>query len=198
MWDAAIDLDKPGARDLPCNTQIYFQRDVVGKLDMMVTNRSNDLLWGMLGANVVHFSMLQEYMAARIGCEVGRYWQVSFNLHAYKKVLESSRALELIQFAPQERGDSDRDDPYANALVTPGPLVENATTFDAEANLFVTSSGGVLGMKERFFRRVAVPAIRAHKAHRDGDRAGAFAAAQQIEATDWRKACVEWLERRDR
>jgi hypothetical protein len=38
---------------------------------MTVTNRSNDLCWGMLGANYVHFTILQEYLAARLGV-VGR------------------------------------------------------------------------------------------------------------------------------
>jgi thymidylate synthase len=52
-------------------------------LDIMVTNRSNDLLWGLLGANYVQFSMLQEYLAACIGVEVGKYHHMSNNLHVY-------------------------------------------------------------------------------------------------------------------
>ena len=33
------------------------------KLCMTVCNRSNDMLWGAYGANVVHMSMLQEFVA---------------------------------------------------------------------------------------------------------------------------------------
>lgn len=52
-------------------------------LDMTVINRSNDMIWGMLGANVVHFSFLQEYVAAMVGVEVGHYHQITNNLHVY-------------------------------------------------------------------------------------------------------------------
>ena len=48
--------------EIPCNTAIYFKvRE--GKLNMTVSNRSNDVIWGTFGANVVHMSILQEYVA---------------------------------------------------------------------------------------------------------------------------------------
>jgi thymidylate synthase len=71
-----------GGKDVPCNTNAFF-RVTNGKLDMMVNCRSNDIFWGAYGANAVHFSFLQEYVASSIGVEVGRYWQNSFNFHAY-------------------------------------------------------------------------------------------------------------------
>ena len=71
MWDVKEDLDRDG-KDVPCNTNIYFKvRDK--KLNMTVCNRSNDMLWGAYGANAVHMSMLQEYMASRIEVAVGEY-----------------------------------------------------------------------------------------------------------------------------
>jgi hypothetical protein len=54
-------------------------------LDMTVCNRSNDMIWGMLGANVVHFSFLQEYIAQQVGVSMGRYYQFTNNLHVYTK-----------------------------------------------------------------------------------------------------------------
>ena len=195
MWDAAMDLDKPGAKDLPCNTHIYFQRGGYGQLNMMVCCRSNDLLWGAYGANAVHFSMLQEYMAAQIGCDIGEYWQMSFNLHVYTSVLENSKILELVQFAPQERGRSDRYDLYACGDVSPMALV-SSDSWDEECKMFVETNGGVIGMRDRFFRKVAVPAMRAHIAHREKRHSDAFCEADSIEALDWRRACLEWLERR--
>lgn len=56
MWDANdLKTARGGGLDVPCNTQMVF---AIGKegLNMTVFNRSNDLIWGMLGANVVHFS----------------------------------------------------------------------------------------------------------------------------------------------
>jgi thymidylate synthase len=72
MWDPHEDLARKG-KDVPCNTHIYFKiRE--GKLCMTVCNRSNDMLWGAYGANVVHMSMLQEYVAHCLGPTYGRVY----------------------------------------------------------------------------------------------------------------------------
>ena len=67
MWDTEWDVLNQDSKDVPCNTHAYFSRDESGALDMTVCNRSNDLVWGCLGANAVHFSFLLEYMAGLIG-----------------------------------------------------------------------------------------------------------------------------------
>ena len=65
MWDPRCDLVLPG-KDIPCNLEAHFLvRD--SQLDMLVSNRSNDIIWGTYGANAVHFSMLQEFVAAAVG-----------------------------------------------------------------------------------------------------------------------------------
>src|SRR5262245_52276337 len=56
MWDPRDDMGR-SKKDLPCNTGLYL--DIrQGRLNMTVLNRSNDVLWGAYGSNVVHFSML--------------------------------------------------------------------------------------------------------------------------------------------
>lgn len=85
MFDAKHDLGH-NTKDIPCNISATFQIGVDGRLDMMVFNRSNDIIWGAYGANAVHFSVLQEYIALNVGVHVGRYWQVSANFHAYDNV----------------------------------------------------------------------------------------------------------------
>jgi len=86
-------------RDNCCNLSVVFEIEEIPAycladreegpsrtmrvLNMTVFNRSNDMVYGALGANVVHFSVLQEYMAACIGVEVGTYYQVSSNMHVY-------------------------------------------------------------------------------------------------------------------
>ncbi len=83
IWDCRCDLGRRiVSRDKPCNTQAYFAIDN-GQLVMTVCNRSNDMIWGMLGANVVHFSFLQEYIAQQVGVPMGRYYQFTNNLHVY-------------------------------------------------------------------------------------------------------------------
>lgn len=88
MWDVESDLGAT-KRDLPCNTSIFFDtRRTSGgirRLNMTVCCRSNDALWGCYGANVVHFSVLQEVMASALGVQMGVYRQMSNNFHAYEK-----------------------------------------------------------------------------------------------------------------
>lgn len=82
MWDPYHDLVPHN--DIPCNTHIYF-RVHNHRLDMTVCNRSNDLIWGMLGANVVHFSVLQELMAHHLKLGIGLMIQFSNNVHIYER-----------------------------------------------------------------------------------------------------------------
>jgi len=81
MWSAQADLNV-ASRDVPCNTHIYF-RALHGKLNMMVCNRSNDVIWGMTGANAVHMTFLQEFIALAAGLGVGEYQVVTMNAHVY-------------------------------------------------------------------------------------------------------------------
>lgn len=79
-------LEKYGSPDYARKTEqcCVYREDLIRRvLDMTVVNRSNDLVWGMLGANVVHFSMLQEYLANRLEVVVGKYHHITNNLHVY-------------------------------------------------------------------------------------------------------------------
>jgi len=82
MYDPTVDWQSKW-RDRPCNTHIYF-RVREGKLDMTVCNRSNDLVWGACGANFVHMTYMQEFLAAALNLRVGRYWVMTNNLHVYE------------------------------------------------------------------------------------------------------------------
>jgi len=89
MWDADVDSMKAdnGSKDVPCNTNIFLNIRH-NRLDMMVNCRSNDIFWGAYGSNAVHMSMLLEYLASSIGVSIGRYYQNSFNWHAYRGFYE--------------------------------------------------------------------------------------------------------------
>lgn len=93
MWDAHLDLGTKHA-DRPCNTHVYFDCRG-GVLNMTVCCRSNDVLWGAYGANVVHFSFLQELIAAGIGIPVGTYRQMSNNFHVYTDLPQVQEFLEV-------------------------------------------------------------------------------------------------------
>jgi hypothetical protein len=195
MWDGPSDLGKVG-KDFPCNTQIYFNRNNEGKrLDMMVTCRSNDLIWGAYGANAVHFSMLQEFVAGMIGCPVGKYWQVSNDMHAYRAVYD-----DLIETAVSEH-----DDPYSYAVNSFRPISMfegfDSHQFYEELKLFMDHDQfGALGIQSPYLKRVAGPLLRAHKLMkaRTGEQGyrEALTVLHNMEDCDWKFAAQRWILRR--
>lgn len=84
MWDGHQDLQRAikGGLDVPCNHVASFDT-AGGKLNMTVTNRSNDMIWGTYGANMVHFNILLNFVAHAVGLPKGYYHQVSSNTHVY-------------------------------------------------------------------------------------------------------------------
>lgn len=191
MWDPASDVPPIGtdsaAKDLPCNLQVVAQRDRRGRLDLLVTNRSNDAIWGKYGSDVVHFSMLQEYLSAAIGCSVGRLWQVTTNLHAYDRHWEMVEAIAA---------DVDVKCPYERGEAEPFPMVGGPVDrWRAELEVFM-AEGEQGRYEDPFFYAVVSPMARAWRLYKEGDEVGASIAAGSILATDLRKACVEWLGRR--
>ena len=64
---------------------------------MTVCCRSNDIIWGTYGTNAVHFSMLQEYLAARLNAQLGVYRHISDSFHAYSSVLEKVKDIQWIK-----------------------------------------------------------------------------------------------------
>lgn len=206
MWDARADLKhhahKPTPKDLPCNLQAIFQIAPDGRLDMMVTNRSNDIVWGAYGANAVHFSYLHEYVARMIGVEQGIYRQVSANFHTYLNTL--GKVKDLQTQAQNPLTDYKTPDPYVWVKnmpeVKPFPLINgDPEAWHDDLNLF-WSEPDAIGFKDAFFRRVALPMAQAHAAFKQRDNPGRFDHAleilQGVKATDWQRAAVEWIERR--
>lgn len=84
-------LNVEKGRDIACNLYITFKvRN--NKLHMVVFNRSNDLHWGTMGANIVQFSTIQEAMCSWLrnsgkeefnNLELGSYHQIADSLHIY-------------------------------------------------------------------------------------------------------------------
>jgi thymidylate synthase len=199
MWDADVDLGRKG-KDLPCNLQAIFAIAVDGRLDMTVTNRSNDLIWGAYGANAVHFSYLHEYVARSVGVEQGVYRQVSNNLHAYKATLPQVEMLADRELDPLLAGVTERSCRYADGNVEPFPLVStDRATWDADLDMFLEDPTA-MGFRDPFFKRVAVPLYLAHEAFKVNKGEDRFvmaeAALELCRASDWKLAAKEWLARR--
>jgi len=186
MWDPTKDFstDNDG-KDYPCNTQIMFWvRD--NTLNMTVCNRSNDMIWGAYGANAVHMSILLEYMAARIDCAVGTYYQFSNNLHAYVDTLEKVKNIESDYDPYLHLGDSGH--------YNPKPLVDEPACFDKELERWMNNETNTY--TNSYFDQVLTPMDLSWGAWKAKNIDEAVRHAENIEDLAWRKACVEWLMRR--
>lgn len=215
MWDPIADLgaDK---RDIPCNTHIYPrvrnliepEEDEHGAprlrvLDITVCCRSNDAVWGAYGANAVHFSVLQEYMAARIGVSVGTYYQVSNNFHVYTDVLSKvwPAKLSMEEMVPFQ--------PYNYPETRPQRMVLVPEKFNVDLAQFMKWANNCDGDElpvsnwnyaNSWFRTTAEALFEAHWYWKHKKRETAFKLVSDLEgeeiAPDWRQAAEAWMGRR--
>jgi thymidylate synthase len=221
MWDPVHDMGKPPipAKDLPCNTTIKFSIDYrepssadprVSMLNMIVFNRSNDIIMGAYGANAVHLSVLQEYVAAMLGVRVGWYEQVSCDYHAYKE--EFDRLWKDTQFVAASEPPM-RIDPYARfgapeSSVMVKSLVDDPTTFDEALEQFLAAweresweDMAEFQSSSQFIDHVAHPMLWAYHLYRDlNDPRGAYAwldnNMEDEGRVDWLIAGRDWMRRR--
>ncbi len=208
MWDPVADLGV-NKKDVPCNSHGYFRvrrQDEVTVpvlteqerrerrlklnyhfhvLDITICCRSNDMCWGAYGANAVHFSILQEYVAALLGIGIGNYYQLSNNFHLY---LDQKKRLDPIVATPN---------PYQTKDISPTSIVTVPNQFGKDLALFFDSLNwtGVGWYSNCFFSQVAVPLRLAYACWRNKDWASAEFWGSKVEG-DWGLAFTEWLERR--
>lgn len=207
MWDARNDprSAQTGTKDVPCNLSIAF--DVVeNRLNMTVFNRSNDLVWGAYGANLVHMSFLQEYVAQSVGLMLGNYYQVSNNAHIY---LENPVAQRLIQ------GDADTGysltEVFLGSTKIPQGLTVTPFLFDYTqegrdlfyqdlVNLFhrFDSAGHLTGTfyASKFGTQVLDPMGKAYDLYKQDKLEDAVALLENHNRYDWLVNGKQWIERR--
>jgi thymidylate synthase len=202
MWDGRNDprVADEGGKDVPCNVTLHLQINRYGELDMSVFNRSNDIIWGAYGANAVHFSFLQEYIACSLSVPVGRYWQISDNYHAYEELYE--------ELASLSKNRTEGQCPYSPlGGVVPFPLMSEGqkgpkgrSSWDQDLLMFLDNPT-TIGYRHAFFRRIAIPMWNAHAEFKNGKGSDKYEIPLEILSqmpldNDWRKAAEEWIRRR--
>jgi hypothetical protein len=195
MWDGAADLYSGlvGSKDVPCNTHAYFKiRE--GQLHMTVCNRSNDAVWGCYGANAVHFSILQQFLAAAVEAEVGHYTQVSDSLHVYLEG-KAGEVWQRCAGAPPPLLQNYEQEGH-------GPLVHTWEAFLEESEALTAPADGTPGAydyTEPWIRNVALPLCLAHEMYRRGELTEALRFLEDTKQSSphpWINAGVAWLGRR--
>jgi thymidylate synthase len=182
MWDPRVDLTTL-KNDLPCNTHIYFRvvesRVGGGQLDMTVCNRSNDVVWGMTGANAVHMTLLQELVSQAAGIPMGAYRVFTNNAHIYTGLRGYHKMLDTLV-------RHDRYDP-AGAVPVLG-FGDNYIDFLDQCGDFV--SGGY-SFRNNWLKVVALPMREYYLSRRAGRPLEYW--VDSIKDVNWRVACEEWI-----
>lgn len=182
MWDPDADLGSD-VRDMPCNTHLY-PRILNGALDLTVCCRSNDVVWGAHGANAVHFSFLQQWMAEMLGLRTGTLYQLSNNYHLYESVAE-------------RYGTERSTDPYKDWDLISQPIVQDPDNWEIDLRRFTDNpSSEDQDYSNVFFDRVAVPMWNCHAALKAEDVALAEEHVRKILADDWREAAHDMIQRK--
>ncbi len=182
MWDPVYDGSRAKTSDRPCHTHIYFRVRESTHLDMTVMNRSNDYVWGMMGTNAVHFTLLHELIARASGYKLGKYMVFSNNLHIYKDVPRFNEIWNTYAKKNIYQG---------KGKVEPFPILNHwleFTTFMVECNLFFH---GESNFSNEWLQYVAYPMKMAYLESKNREEW-----ISQIAALDWKLACIEWSARR--
>lgn len=191
LWDAE-DLTRT-TLDKACNTSMIFSRSPEGMLDLLVTNRSNDAWFGYAGANAVHFTVIQEFVAAALGWPLGTYSTVTANLHLYTELYDAARYVN----SPPPAEDFDF---YRTLKLTALPLMANTDyeSFLVDCEQFCSDPFSLSARyRHGFFPAVARPMALVSHVRKLRSADGLYW-ANRIEARDWRAAMFGWIERRER
>lgn len=81
-------------KDIPCTRELHFIKQAdTNKLDLIVTMRSNDFIWGASAVNIFNYTFMQEYMSAILGMEIGHYYHIAENFHYYERHCDMVKSL---------------------------------------------------------------------------------------------------------
>ena len=198
LWDPN-DLTKT-TMDKACNLELVFKLRETGKLDMTVFNRSNDLIWGALGANLVHMSLFHEYVATMLGVGMGAYEQISNCMHVYIDGHPGDIYRDII--SQGDEGEDRNSYPCDRSPSMKGidEDVDNLFYSIGNCNTVVDMASGFMqSYHSEFFEKLFIPVMRVylfHKLKRD-DVAMRMLISSDIPA-DWKIACYNWLDLRRR
>lgn len=197
LWDPK-DLTK-NSLDKACNMSIVFSvRD--NRLNMIVYNRSNDIIWGLYGANFVQFSMIQEYVAAKLNLDIGVYTHVSNSYHVYTDGPggEVFNKLKNQYFSLEVEGGYYDNFNFNLIKITHHEINE----FEQDLRAFfiyydLDGLDNIVGRpwKSQFFKEVVSPMLHTYVEYKFKG-SNISRCLSDIKAEDWRKGAKIWLENR--
>ncbi len=196
---AVISIFDPGSdfqstKDVPCNNWLQFiQRN--GRLDLHVTVRANDAIWGFSGINFFEWSVLLEIISRTLGWEVGTLsWYVG-TFHVYDRHYKVAERLCLT---------NDLRSPYEFGIVptrietTVGSLDQTITELfaaeeQARAGNFDAARKIEVNIKDPFFRSTATMLRLYNALKTEHDASKIRKVLEDLGDTDFYIAAAEYL-----
>lgn len=195
IWDE-YDLVH-NTKDKACNMSIVFRiRD--GKLCMTVYNRSNDMIWGAYGANVVQFSIIQEYVAVHLELLIGTYTQVSNSYHVYT---EGAGGKVWDRIKDNYDGNINIYNNLDNVIYMSKDSISRIdedldTFFKAYDKFGIEELCELKCWRSSYFRLLVMPVLHVYLIYKEHGPIQAMKYTIVIQSDDWRIACEDWLTNR--
>lgn len=203
IWDHN-DLSRK-TKDKACNLALIFSMDIEKRLTMTSLNRSNDGIWGYVnGANIVHLSLIHEYVACCLGVSMGSWWHLANNFHVYtdnpqwtalrEEVLADRPVYDIYQSVKQ---------PHQSLFESP----EEGNEFDAQLDAFLSTAGNATRYPGKqinpdhydndFLNDCAIifNAWQLHKSKQAGSL-DINNLLNLVRMEDWRRICQAWITRK--
>lgn len=183
VWDASVDgLGRKGGY-APCEMEIVFTRGPEGQLDMTVMSRSYNIITDSL----THLSYLHEFMFKGSKFSgVGKLTYITTSAFCLQEDIEKVLKIDDMSM-----------DPYSEEEMTSVPFINtDMVTWHQDLAMFL-AEGPVIGLRDKFFRKVVVPIYLAAKAFNEGAVTDAKDNLCQCADAAWRKACWEWVEKQE-
>jgi hypothetical protein len=193
MFDGRYDLGAE-SKDIPCNLSIVFgYRQFEDDLEMTVFNRSNDIILGMFGANVVHMSFLHEFIARASDMKVGPYHQISANAHVYHSSYEKLGVEGRDHMTPVQSYTYDRYN-----VSRPYPILlsnEPWESFLEDCSVAMKFPVMVNDWKTNWFRKVWEHVQRAFWLYKQDNIYKAMSVLDSVKDKMIQDVCQQWLMR---
>lgn len=197
MWNVEDDLARMEYGKDICRglSAAFTVREHARLLDMTVFSRKSDIFEELLGEDYVQFSLLQEYVAARLGLGVGRYCQIANA--AYVRMGSDWFVPEKWLAATMETTA------YAGTIQRTVPLIQDPDRFDRELQALVAWHDGrhIRTLSDRqdwcepFITQVAHPMLCAFQQSKEHSYSEAWPAYWCIQDDAWRVAATHWISR---
>ena len=203
-WNPLFDRYGINTIDRPCNIAFHFMiRE--DKLDLTIMNRSNDIHWGLMNANVVQFSVILETAAMILGIPVGKQIHMIDSLHYYidnpitDEILSKDYEFNVYDYVHSHPFDNHNNIYHYSSIAHGGMIAfldsELKMFFDHEEKIWTKAQFPNIYLEHSFLNDGLILAYSFYK-YKKADYESAAQVLLRLRADDLFVSCLEFLNRK--